>query len=65
MIKCKYCEYEGLMNYYVKFFGSEIKGGLDKPKYRYHIGEECPKCKKWQRFITQTDNIIGKKFYLK
>lgn len=68
MEKCKYCEYEGYMQFYVKFFETDYLNELSSlnknaPKFGFHYGSECPKCGRWQRWETQDQEITKRKFY--
>ena len=69
--KCKNteCPYEGSMRLYVGFFPQEriTRAHADDPaipRYGFHLGAECPTCRRWQKFLPQTDQMLAIKFYL-
>ena len=71
--RCKYpdCGFEGEMPCYVGFFCQEIITEAHKkderlPQFGYHMGYDCPVCKRWQKWVKQTkDNMLMLKWYVR
>ena len=61
-VKCE-CGFSGDSPIYVGFFPQEkIKKAHEKdpymPKYGFHVGVSCPRCKKHVKWIEQTDDVM-------
>ena len=68
--KCRFCDFEGEFAAYVGFYPNEkINAAHNKdgamPRYGYHLGLECPLCKRWQKWVTQDKEMFLYKFYAK
>ena len=65
---CKHCGYTGMMHFYVKFFASDAIAQANAlnvvlPKFGFHYGSECPKCKRWQKWEKQDERLTKNRFY--